>query len=137
MPAEDRIFSGEVWLVVQFRNASSPALKERVRLSQASPVMVERRKEFRKLADIAVRISGRDISGEPFAQRAIASSISSGGALLSGMERQIRTGDLVWVEYEERKARFRIVWVRDSESGRKTQAAVHKLENEECPWIGL
>ena len=99
--------------------------------------MVERRQEFRKQADIAVRISGRDVSGEPFAQSAVASSISGGGALLSGMERQVRTGDLVWVEYEDRKARFRIVWVRDSESARKTQAAVQRLENEECPWIGL
>ena len=99
--------------------------------------MVERRQESRTQADIAVRISGRDISGDLFAQSAVASCISGGGALLSGMERKLRTGDLVWVEYEERKARFRIVWVRDSESGRKTQAAVHKLENEECPWIGL
>jgi PilZ domain len=99
--------------------------------------MLERRQESRKQLDIAVRISGRDVSGEPFAQSAVASSISGGGALLSGMERQVRTGDLVWVEYEERKARFRIVWVRDSESGRKTQAAIHRLENEACPWAGL
>jgi hypothetical protein len=99
--------------------------------------MVERRNELRRQADIAVRISGRDESGEPFAQSAIASSISGRGALLSGMNRQMRTGDLVWVQYEERKARFRIVWARDSESGRKTQVAVQRLENEECPWIAL
>jgi hypothetical protein len=99
--------------------------------------MLERRQESRKQLDIAVRISGRDVSGEPFAQSAVASSISGGGALLSGMEWQVRTGDLVWVEYEERKARFRIVWVRDSESGRKTQAAIQRLENEACPWAGL
>jgi hypothetical protein len=30
-----------------------------------------------------------------------------------------------------RKARFRIVWVRVSESEQKIQAAVHKLEKEE------
>ena len=99
--------------------------------------MVERRHESRTQADIAVRISGRDTSGDLFAQSAVASSISGGGALLSGIERKVRTGDLVWVQYEERKARFRIVWVRDSESGRKTQAAVQKLDHEECPWIGL
>ena len=99
--------------------------------------MIERRQEFRKRADIAIRISGHDVSGQPFAQTAVASSLSVGGALLSGMERQVRTGDLVWVEYKERKARFRIVWIRDSESGRKTQAAVQKLEHEECPWVEL
>jgi hypothetical protein len=68
--------------------------------------MVERRQESRTQADIAVRISGRAVSGKPFAQSAVASSISGGGALLSGMERQVRTGDLVWVEYEERKGPF-------------------------------
>ena len=56
------------------------------------------------------------------------------GALLSGLSRGIRSGDLLWVEYEQRKARFRIVWVRDSQSGLKTQAAVQRLEKEECPW---
>ncbi|GAC1438158.1 MAG: hypothetical protein NVS1B11_35760 [Terriglobales bacterium] len=85
--------------------------------------MIERRQEFRKQADIAIRMSGHDVSGKPFAQIAVASSFSGGGALLSGMDWQVRTGDLVWVEYKERKARFRIVWIRDSESGRKTQAA--------------
>jgi hypothetical protein len=99
--------------------------------------MVERRRELRKQMDLAVRISGRDVSGKLFAQSAAASSISGGGALLSGMARKVRAGDLIWIEYQERKARFRIVWVRDSESEHKTQAAVHKLEQEECPWQSL
>ena len=97
-------------------------------------VMVERCRELRTQADLAVRISGRDASGKLFAQSAVASSISGGGALLSGMAREVRSGDLIWIEYQDRKARFRIVWVRDSESEQKTQAAVHKLEKEECPW---
>jgi hypothetical protein len=46
----------------------------------------------------------------------------------------MRSGDLLWVQYEQRKARFRIVWVRDSESDLKTQAAIQKLDKEECPW---
>jgi hypothetical protein len=99
--------------------------------------MVERRRELRTQADLAVRISGRDASGKLFAQSAVASSISGGGALLSGMAREVRSGDLIWIEYQDRKARFRIVWVRDSESEQKTQAAVHKLEKEECPWKSL
>ena len=46
-------------------------------------------------------------------------------------------GDLVWIESQERKAHFRIVWVRESESEHKTQAAVHKVENEKCPWAEI
>src|SRR5437879_4441057 len=97
--------------------------------------MVERRRELRTQVDLAVRISGRDASGKSFTENVVASSISGGGGLLSGLARKVRAGDLVWVEYQDRKGRFRIVWVRDSESEHKTQAAVHKLENEECPWV--
>ena len=76
-------------------------------------------------------------TGAAFAQNALASSISSAGALLSGIARKVQSGDLVWIEYQERKARFRIVWVRESESEQKTQAAVHKVENEKCPWVEI
>jgi hypothetical protein len=77
------------------------------------------------------------MSGKPFTESALASSISGAGALLSGMARRVRAEDLVWIEYQDRKARFRIVWVKDSESEQKTQAAVQKLETEECPWKSL
>src|SRR2546427_422656 len=43
------------------------------------------RQELWTQVDLAVRISGRDASGKLFAQSAVASSISGGGALLSGM----------------------------------------------------
>jgi PilZ domain len=96
--------------------------------------MIERRQNQRVQRDLEVQVSGRDAKGTAFAQSVNASDISKGGALLSGLSWKVRTGDLVWVEYEGRKARFRIVWVRDSHSGLKFQAAVHRLEKEECPW---
>jgi hypothetical protein len=99
--------------------------------------MAENRREPRTQVDLAVRISGRDASGNMFAQNAVASSISGSGALLSGVAREVRAGDLIAIEYQDKKARYKIVWVRDSESEQKTQAAVHKIENEECPWKNL
>ena len=96
--------------------------------------MIEHRQDQRAQRDLGVQVSGRDANGTAFAQSVNASNISKGGALLSGLSWKVRTGDLVWVEYEGRKARFRIVWVRDSDSGPKSQAAVHRLEKEECPW---
>src|ERR1700730_4268340 len=96
--------------------------------------MVERRQEARKQATLAVRIFGRDVSGKAFAQSAIASSTSGSGALLSQISQEMRPGDLIWIEHQGKTARFRIVWVRDSESEQKTQAAVHRVQNEECPW---
>ena len=96
--------------------------------------MVEHRQDQRAQRDVAVQVSGRDAKGNAFSQSVNASNISKGGALLSGLSSGVRSGDLVWVEYQGRKARFRIVWVRDSHAGLKSQAAVHRLEKEECPW---
>ena len=96
--------------------------------------MAERRQERRTAADLAVQISGRDANGMTFRQSPTASSISKGGALLSGLSQELRSGDLLWVECQQRKARFRIVWVRDSQSKRETQAAVQRLSKDECPW---
>ena len=113
--ASDSAFS--MWSILVARQAS----------------MIENRLEQRRQAGLAVQVSGRDCNGTPFTQRATASNVSRSGALLSGLSRGMRSGDLLWVEYEQRKARFRIVWVRDSQSGLKTQAAIQKLETEECP----
>jgi len=52
--------------------------------------MVERRQERRTQIDLTVQIAGRDVRGNPFAQSAVASSISGVGALLSGLTREVR-----------------------------------------------
>jgi hypothetical protein len=96
--------------------------------------MVEHRQEQRVQRGFLVQVSGRDSEGHAFAEHVIASNISRSGALLSGLSGKIRSEDLLWVEYQQRKARFRIVWVRDSQSGLKTQAAIQRLETEECLW---
>jgi hypothetical protein len=48
--------------------------------------------------------------------------------------RHMRSGDIIWVEHRGTKSRFKIVWVRDSESLQLIQAAVHLVERERCPW---
>jgi len=96
--------------------------------------MVEHRLEKRTQASLTVQVSGRDCNGTPFIQCVRATNVSRSGALLSGLSWGIRAEDLLWVEYEHRKARFRVVWVRDSQSELKTQAAIQKLDKEECPW---
>jgi hypothetical protein len=95
---------------------------------------MERRQEVRKPIDLVVTISGRDAAGLPFCQHALASSISLGGALVSGITRELRPGDHIWLEYAGKKGRFKVVWLRDSDSPRLIQAAVHRCGIEDCPW---
>jgi hypothetical protein len=94
----------------------------------------ERRREPRLIEDLPVRIWAVDDRGLRFTQSAIAHNISRSGALLTGLERKLRCGDLIWVQYVNAKARFRIVWIRDSQGPYKVQAAVQRFSEDECPW---
>jgi hypothetical protein len=96
--------------------------------------MVERRREPRIPADLPVRVWGTNAHGISFVQDALARNISGSGALLSTIEQRLRSGDLIGVQYGHKKARFRVVWVRDSGTERKFQAAVQRMEGDECPW---
>ena len=95
---------------------------------------MEQRREFRKHECFVVTMYGRDQNGVCFSQKVTASSISRSGALLSGITRRIRPGDLILVEHSGEKSRFKVIWVRDSESHQLMQAAIHLLDSELCPW---
>ena len=86
------------------------------------------------MGDLSVLIWGTDDKGAPFSQSARASNISGSGALLSLIEHPPRCGDLIGISYEGKNSRFRVIWVRDSCGESKIQVAVHRLENECCPW---
>lgn len=95
---------------------------------------VERRREPRIESNLSILIWGMDAHGLPFAQSALARNISGQGALVCGVEQELRCGDLLVIQYQKKRARFRVVWTRDSANGEKIRAAVHKLETQECPW---
>jgi len=95
---------------------------------------MEQRSEPRRDKSVVVTINGMDKTGESFTQNALATRLSNSGALLSGIIRPMRSGDLVWVEHQGRKSRFKIVWVRNSETPDLIQAAIHLMTAEPCPW---
>jgi hypothetical protein len=95
---------------------------------------MEQRREHREDERLVVTIDGRDKTGERFTEQVIATCVSRNGALLSGISRHVRSGDIIWVEHRGKKSRFKVVWVRDSESLQLIQAAIHLLERESCPW---
>ena len=95
----------------------------------------ERRREARFPANLAVTVWGVDTKGERFIQEARARDISLSGALLSGLDAELRSGDVVGVLYSGKKSRYRVVWVRHSDGQEKIQAAVQRFEMDTCPWI--
>lgn len=99
--------------------------------------MTDRRQEPHAEGDLAVRVWGINTRGERFLQEVRAHQISFGGALLSQLDAELKPGDLIGVLYGGKKARFRVIWVRDCGNERKIQAAIHRVNGDECPWEDL
>ncbi|HYA95247.1 MAG TPA: GAF domain-containing protein [Terriglobales bacterium] len=93
--------------------------------------MTGRRQKPRFRMVLPVSIWGTDKAGKAFNQLAYTLDISTGGARLAGVPAALNCGDIVAVRYKQRKARFRVVWVN------QTQAGVQYLENEAFIWVEL
>jgi hypothetical protein len=99
--------------------------------------MQERRREPRQIVRICVKVYATDKEGQPFGQEVVASNFSSRGALLTNLAHEVRPGDLMMVFYEEKFARFRVVWALYADEMRQNEVAVQRLEGDKCPWAAL
>src|SRR6201997_3927372 len=87
--------------------------------------------------DFDLRVGGMSADGRVFSQHARARNISTGGALLSDIERDLKIGDTIGVQGGEKKARCKVVWSANTRSAQKIQVGVQLLSKLECPWIAL
>lgn len=97
----------------------------------------DRRREPRTVIDLGLTVWGVDTRGDRFLQETRARDISLSGALLVGLDAELRSGDVIGILYAGKKARYRVVWVRHSGTSDKVQAAVHRFAADECPWKEL
>ncbi|MBZ5664471.1 MAG: PilZ domain-containing protein [Acidobacteriia bacterium] len=96
--------------------------------------MPEHQSEPRLSVDLPVRIWGMSADGRPFSQHARAQNISSEGALISGVDNELKVGDVVGVQCEEKKTRCTVIWVVNTGPVKKNQVGVKLVANQECPW---
>jgi hypothetical protein len=85
--------------------------------------------------NLIVRVYGIRADGRPFSQQAQAGNLSHEGALLSGLEHELKVGDTIGVQYENKKVRCRVVWLIHAGQNPENQAGVQLLSDQECPWI--
>jgi len=79
--------------------------------------------------DISVRVFGMDSTGKPFSQNARARGLRSNGALIYGLEHSLKTGDIIGVQMEQKKARCRVgLAISEGEFDVELQVG------QECPW---
>jgi hypothetical protein len=97
-------------------------------------IVMEKRPESRIAADIPVRIWGMDADGKPFFQSAMASSLSSEGALLSRIHHTLKQGEIIGIQYGDKKARFEIKWLKVVGVPKTFEAGVQLLAGQTVPW---
>jgi len=73
-------------------------------------------------------------SGQTFSQHIRARNISISGALFSGLEHEVKVGDVIGVQYGDRKSRCRVIWVMDGGPVQKVQVGVQIVADQDCPW---
>jgi len=75
--------------------------------------------------------------GRAFSQHARAHNISARGALLCGIEHDLKIGDTIGVQAGENKARCKVVWAMNAWSDQKIHVGVQIVSKLECPWTAL
>lgn len=98
---------------------------------------MDKRPENRVDAQLLVRVWGMDADGRPFFQNANASNISSEGAQLSGISHRLKAGDVIGIQHGDRKARFKVVWIKEGSLVHKMDAGVQLMPNQRSPWQDL
>jgi hypothetical protein len=89
----------------------------------------------RATLDLRLRVWGMGADNQPFHQNANAQNVSLTGACICGLDHQLKVGDVIGVQYENKKARCKVVWVMEAGALKKVQVGVQLVADQECPWI--
>src|ERR1700687_3616849 len=95
-----------------------------------------KRREPRIQVRLQVRIAGVDASGRPLLQMLTTRNISRHGALLEGIERAFRPGEIISLSYNDNRARFRVSWMGEAGTNRGGEMGVQSIDPAKCVWDG-
>ncbi len=95
---------------------------------------MDRRRSPRVTANLPVRVWGVDAHDLPFMQLASVKNLSSTGAVIHGLRRQVRAGEILEVQMDQEKAQFRVVWTGTPGTGKAGEVGLQSLASEPCLW---
>lgn len=95
---------------------------------------MDRRQKLRVETALPVRVWGVDAYSLPFAQLATVKNISTGGAVLQGMSRTMRRGEILEMQYGEEKVEVRVMWVGMPGTPTEGEVGVQHLPTEPLIW---
>ena len=91
------------------RKFSSPSPSPMIQPSPRQSNM-DRRQKLRVETALPVRVWGVDAHFQPFMDLARVKNISSSGAVLQGIGRRLRAGEILEMQYGVEKIQVRVVW---------------------------
>ena len=83
--------------------------------------------------NLPIRVFGMDAEGKPFSQKAQARNISLHGAKVAGLEKQLKPGEVVGVQFGDQKTRCKVIWVVDAGPS-EDRSRIKMVEGQPCPW---
>jgi hypothetical protein len=95
---------------------------------------VGRRSEQRIALRVPILVRGKDSRGSPFIVSAQTNDITATGASLNGLKGIADVGSKIEIEYQGRKAMYRIQWIGKVGTPRSGQAGVKCLEPGNYIW---
>jgi len=95
---------------------------------------MDRRRNRRVAAFLTVRIWGIDAKSMPFTQHAQVRNISDHGAVLQGMIRPVKAGEILRVQHDNDQADFQVVWVGKPGTQRQGRIGIQSLPSEPTIW---
>ena len=95
--------------------------------------MVQRRNTRRK-AVLPVRIKGTDASGKSFDELAHTLDVTTAGARLGSVRRELNLSDEITLFYRQRRMQFRVVWTRKMKGSSEFQVGLQAVAVDREAW---
>lgn len=95
---------------------------------------MDRRRRSRIATTLPVRIWGIDAHTFPFAQPASVRNFSEQGAVIRGIHRRIKPGEILEVQCGKSRAQFRVVWVGKKGTPREGEIGIEQMASESSVW---
>jgi hypothetical protein len=92
------------------------------------------RREHRKDVELSVRIFGIDANGRIFSECVSTVNVSVQGAMLGGVYRLIKPGEIIGLTYGKSKARFRVQWVGQPGTPQAGRIGIQNVAAVGCIW---
>ena len=93
-----------------------------------------KRTEPRSQRALPVRVLGMDVNGRPILETAQTVNISRHGVVIEGLRSRVNPGEVVSLQYKNRKVRYRVVWEGEAGTSLAGQLGLEQVNLHDDLW---